>query len=135
MSFILETSDQYDATKYTPLGTVISNNVEGVSFFRAIVGAFQGVFGGKNAAIQTAADRLLERGMVDFKNKVTTTFPNTIKVVGLRTSITESGGEDSQTFLILHVSGTCLGPYGQAGGKRRKNKTKSVKRRKQTRRR
>jgi uncharacterized protein YbjQ (UPF0145 family) len=127
MAFTLETTDQYDATKYTPIGTVISNNVEAVSFFRAIIGAFQAPFGGKNTAIQTAVDRLLERGMVEFKNKVTATFPNTLKVVGLQTSITEVGGESQQTFMVLHVSGTCLVPFGQTGGKTKK-KTKSAKR-------
>jgi hypothetical protein len=64
MSFTLETTDQYDATKYTPMGTVMSNNVEAVSFFRAILGAFQAPFGGKNVAIQTAVDRLTERGII-----------------------------------------------------------------------
>lgn len=142
MSFTLETTDQYDATKYTPMGTVMSNNVEAVSFFRAILGAFQAPFGGKNTAIQTAVDRLTERGMIDFKNKVSATFPNTLKVVGLRTSITEVGGEDQNTFMVLHVSGTCLAPFGQSGGKRsdqkrsdqklsggkQKRKTKSTKR-------
>jgi len=132
MSFTLETTDQYDATKYTPMGTVMSNNVEAVSFFRAILGAFQAPFGGKNVAIQTAVDRLTERGMIEFKNKVSATFPNTLKVVGLRTNVSEVGGEDSQTFLILHVSGTCLAPFGQSGGKRNrsdpKRKTKSSKR-------
>jgi hypothetical protein len=104
MSFLLETTEQYDNTKYSPLGTLISSNVEGVSYFRAIIGAFQGVWGGKNAAIQTAVDRLTKRGLIEFKDKVSVTYPNTIKVVGLRTSITEVGGEDSQTFLILHMS-------------------------------
>jgi uncharacterized protein YbjQ (UPF0145 family) len=126
MSFTLETTDQYDATKYTPMGTVISNNVEAVSFFRAIIGAFQAPFGGKNTAIQTAVDRLTERGMIEFKNKVSATYPNTLKVVGLRTSIAEVGGEDQNTFMVLHISGTCLAPFGQSGGKR-KRKTKSSK--------
>lgn len=116
MSFTLETTDQYDATKYTPMGTVMSNNVEAVSFFRAILGAFQAPFGGKNVAIQTAVDRLTERGMIEFKNKVSATFPNTLKVVGLRTSIAEVGGEDQNTFMVLHISGTCLAPFGQSGG-------------------
>jgi len=128
MSFTLETSDQYDATKYTPVGTVMSNNVEAVSFFRALIGAFQAPFGGKNTAIQTAVDRLTERGMVEFKNKVSATFPNTIKVVGLRTSISEVGGEDQQTFMVLHVSGTCLAPFGQSGGKRSKKNRKTRRR-------
>jgi uncharacterized protein YbjQ (UPF0145 family) len=132
MSFTLETTDQYDATKYTPMGTVMSNNVEAVSFFRAIIGAFQAPFGGKNVAIQTAVDRLTERGMIEFKNKVAATFPNTLKVVGLRTSIAEVGGEDQNTFMVLHISGTCLAPFGQSGGKRsggkQKRKTKSSKR-------
>jgi len=122
MSFILETSDQYDATKYSPLGTVIVNNVEGVSFFRAILGAFQGAFGGKNTAIQTAVDRLTERGIIEFKNKVAATYPNTVKVVGLKTSISEAGGDDQQTFLVFHATGTCLGPFGQTGGNRRKSR-------------
>ena len=122
MSFILETSDQYDATKYSPLGTVIVNNVEGVSFFRAILGAFQGAFGGKNTAIQTAVDRLTERGIVEFKNKVAATYPNTVKVVGLKTAISEAGGDDQQTFLVFHATGTCLGPFGQTGGSRRKSR-------------
>ena len=130
MAFLLETTEQYDNTKYSPLGTVISSNVEGVSYFRAIMGAFQGAWGGKNAAIQTAVDRLTERGLIEFKDKVSVTYPNTIKVVGLRTSITEVGGEDSQTFLILHVSGTCLGPYGQTGGSLRRKKTLRRNRRK-----
>jgi hypothetical protein len=130
MSFTLETTDQYDATKYTPMGTVMSNNVEAVSFFRAILGAFQAPFGGKNVAIQTAVDRLTERGMIEFKNKVSATFPNTLKVVGLRTSIAEVGGEDQNTFMVLHISGTCLAPFGQSGGecsgaKRSDNKRKS----------
>jgi len=128
MSFSLETTDQYDATKYTPLGTVMNNNVEAVSFFRAVIAMFQAPFGGKNNAIQIAVDRLTERGMTEFKNKVSATFPNTLKVVGLRTAITEIGGEDQQTFILLHVSGTCLGPYGQIGGKRkstRRNKKKT----------
>jgi uncharacterized protein YbjQ (UPF0145 family) len=128
MSFTLETTDQYDATKYTPMGTVMSNNVEAVSFFRAILGAFQAPFGGKNIAIQTAVDRLTERGMIEFKNKVSATFPNTLKVVGLRTSIAEVGGEDQNTFMVLHISGTCLAPFGQSGGKRSGSKLKSAKR-------
>ena len=128
MSFIMDTTDQFDATKYTSLGSVTSNNVEGVSFFRAILGAFQGTFGGKNDAIQTAVDRLLERGMIEFRNKVSATFPNTLKVVGLRTSITEIGGEDQNTFLLLHVSGTCLAPVGQIGGAKRKTRSRKVRR-------
>lgn len=124
MSFHLETTDQYDANKYTPLGTVISNNVEAVSYFRAFIATFQAPFGGKNMAIQTAVDRLTERGMAEFKNKVLATYPNTIKVVGLKTAINEVGSEDQQTFMILHISGTCLAPYGQTGGTRRNKKTK-----------
>lgn len=127
MSFSLETTDQYDSSKYTPLGTVMSNNVEAVSFFREFLSAFQAPFGGKNTAIQTAVDRLTERGMTEFKNKVSVTFPNTIKVVGLRTAITEVGGDDQQTIMVLHVSGTCLAPYGQSGGRRRNKKTKRSK--------
>ena len=127
MSFSLETTDQYDATKYTPLGTVMNNNVEAVSYYRAVIAMFQAPFGGKNLAIQTAVDRLTERGMAEFKNKISATFPNTVKVVGLRTAITEIGNDDQQTFMVLHVSGTCLAPYGQIGGKRantRRNKKK-----------
>ena len=127
MSFIIETSEQYDSTKYTPLGTVINNNVEAVSFFRAIIAAFQAPFGGKNMAIQNAVDKLTENGIAEFKNKVLAIFPNTVKVVGLKTSITEVGAEDRQTFMVLHISGTCLAPYGQIGGKTRRNKKRSVK--------
>lgn len=132
MSFTLETTDQYDATKYTPMGTVMSNNVEAVSFFRAILGAFQAPFGGKNTAIQTAVDRLTERGMIEFKNKVSATFPNTLKVVGLRTSIAEVGGEDQNTFMVLHISGTCLAPFGQSGGKRSEGKRSEGKQKRKT---
>jgi uncharacterized protein YbjQ (UPF0145 family) len=129
MSFILETTDQYDATKYSPLGTVIVNNVEGVSFFRALLGAFQGAFGGKNGAIQTAVDRLTERGIVEFKNRVAASYPNTVKVVGLKTSISEAGGDDQQTFLVFHATGTCLGPFGQTGGSSGLRKSRKMPRR------
>jgi hypothetical protein len=123
MSFSIETVDHYDTTKYTPLGTVVHNNVEAVSFYRAIIAAFQAPFGGKNEAIQIAVDRLTERGMVEFRNKIIASFPNTIKVVGLRTNVAEvSGGDDQATFLLLHITGTCLGPYGQIGGKRSKTR-------------
>ena len=130
MSFVLETTDQYDATKYTPLGTVIYNNVEAVSFFRAIMAAFQAPFGGKNKAIQEAVDRLTLRGMEEFRNNVTATYPNTVKVVGLRTSVSEVGGDEQQTFMVLHVMGTCLAPFGQSGGSTKKGKRNTKKTRK-----
>lgn len=107
---MLETTTQYDFTKFTPLGTVIHNNVESVSMLRNFMATIVAPFGGKNFAIQEAVDRLSTRGMAEFKQKVMSTYPGTTRVVGFNTTIAEAGADDQQTCMVLHVSGTCLAP-------------------------
>jgi hypothetical protein len=119
MAFIFETTDQYDSAKYLPLGTVMCNSVEAVSFTQTMLGPSSSH---KGSVIQEAVDRLVERGMVEFKNKVSAAYPNTVKIVGLKTSVSEVGREDQHTFMVFHASGTCLAPFGQAGGFSRKTK-------------
>jgi len=119
MAFIFETTDQYDSAKYLPLGTVMCNSVEAVSFTQPML---EPSSSHKGTIIQEAVDRLVKRGMDDFKNKVSVAYPNTVKVVGLKTSVTEVGREDQHTFMVFHSSGTCLAPFGQMGGFSRKTK-------------
>jgi uncharacterized protein YbjQ (UPF0145 family) len=120
MSFPLLSTTQYDATKYTPVGTVILNNVEGVSLLRNMFAGLGALFGGKNTLIQEAVDRLQARGTAAFTAKVQATYPNTVMVVALHTDISEVGRDDNATFMVMTMTGTCLVPIGQTGGRRRK---------------
>jgi uncharacterized protein YbjQ (UPF0145 family) len=119
MSFPIISSTQYDATKYVPLGTVVLNNVEGISLFRNAFAGFGLLFGGKNTLIQEAVDRLQARGHQDFTTKVQSTYPNTVLVVAYHTDVSEVGRGDDATFMVMTISGTCLAPIGQTGGRRR----------------
>jgi uncharacterized protein YbjQ (UPF0145 family) len=123
MSFPLLTTAQYDATKYTPVGTVMLNRVEGLSLLRNVFAGFGALFGGKNTLIQEAVDRLQARGLQEFTTKVQTTYPNTTMVVALHTDISEVGRDEQATFMVMTITGTCLVPIGQTGGRRRKNRT------------
>ena len=120
MSFPLLSTTQYDATKYTPVGTVILNNVEGVSLLRNMFAGLGALFGGKNTLIQEAVDRLQARGTAAFTAKVQATYPNTVMVVALHTDISEVGRDENATFMVMTMTGTCLVPIGQTGGRRRK---------------
>ena len=127
MSFTIETTEAYDETNFDVLGFVATNNVEGVSFFRDVIGGIQGVFGGKNKAFQEAADRLLRRGLEEFKQTIIQKYPSTEKVVALRTAITEMGGE--RPVLFLHTSATCLvskKEQQQKGGKTASKKSRKT---------
>jgi uncharacterized protein YbjQ (UPF0145 family) len=122
MAFPLLTTTQYDSTKYTPLGTAMINNVESISLLRSAFASFGAAFGGKNTLIQEAVNRLQQRGLIEFTNKVQSTYPNTVMVVGLQTHVGEVGRNDKETYMVLTVSGTCLAPIGQTGGRRQTRK-------------
>jgi len=120
MSFPIITSTQYDATKYTPVGSVVVNRVESISMMRSAFAGFGAAFGGKNTLIQTAIDELQKNGLAEFTAKVQSLYPNTVSVVGLSTNIQEVGrGDQSTMYMVLIISGTCLVPLGQSGGKRK----------------
>jgi uncharacterized protein YbjQ (UPF0145 family) len=116
MSVQLLTTTQYDATKYTPVGSVLLNQVEAISMLRSAFAGFGAMFGGKNTLIQEAVDRLQARGLTAFSEKVKNTYPNTVTVIGLETNISEVGRDDQQTYMVMTVTGTCLVPLGQTGG-------------------
>jgi uncharacterized protein YbjQ (UPF0145 family) len=121
MSFPILTTTQYDATKYTPVGTVIINRVEALSMMRSAFAGFTGAFGGQNSIIQTAIDSLQNGGLQDFTAKVQSTYPNTAMVISLHTDISEVGRSAGETtsYMVMTMSGTCLAPIGMAGGHRR----------------
>jgi uncharacterized protein YbjQ (UPF0145 family) len=121
MSFPILTTTQYDATKYTPVGSVVLNRVEGISLLRNMFAGIGALFGGKNTLIQEAVDRLQLRSLTDFTAKVQATYPNTVQVVALHTDISEVGRDDRATFMSMTMSGTCLVPIMQSGGGRRNN--------------
>ena len=123
MAFPLLTTDQYDATKYTPVGTVVVNRVESISLLRSAFAGLGAAFGGKNTLIQTAVNNLQARSMAEFTAKVQSTYPNTVQVVGLKTDVSEVGRDESATFMVMTMTGTCLVPLGQTGGSRRNRKT------------
>ena len=120
MSFQILSTTQYDATKYTPVGTVVLNNVEGISLLRNVFAGFGALFGGKNTLIQEAMDRLQARAQAAFTAKVQSTYPNTTMVVAYHTDVSEVGRDENATFMVMTISGTCLVPLGQTGGRRRK---------------
>jgi uncharacterized protein YbjQ (UPF0145 family) len=127
MSFTIETTEAYDQTNFNVLGFVMTNNVEAVSLFRDVIGGIQGIFGEKNKAFQEAADRLLRRGLEEFKQTIVQKYPSTEKVVALRTDITEMGGE--RPVLFLHISATCLASkkqQPQKGGKTASKKSRKT---------
>lgn len=128
MTFPVLTTTQYDATKYTPVGTVLLNNVEAISLLRSAFAGFGAVFGGKNTLIQTAVDKLQVNGMAAFTAKVQTTYPNTVLVVGLQTHIAEVGRDDQQTYMVMTITGTCLVPLGQSGGALRRHTRRALRR-------
>jgi uncharacterized protein YbjQ (UPF0145 family) len=124
MSFPILTTTQYDATKYTPAGSVVLNRVEGISLLRNMFAGIGALFGGKNTLIQEAVDRLQARSLTDFTAKVQATYPNTVQVIALHTDISEVGRDDNATFMTMTMSGTCLVPFQsgiQTGGVRRNN--------------
>jgi uncharacterized protein YbjQ (UPF0145 family) len=121
MSFPILTTTQYDATKYTPAGSVVLNRVEGISLLRNMFAGIGALFGGKNTLIQEAVDRLQARSLTDFTAKVQATYPNTVQVIALHTDISEVGRDDNATFMTMTMSGTCLVPIMQNGGGRRNN--------------
>jgi len=123
MSFPLLTTQQFDATKYTPVGTVFLNNVEAISMLRSAFAGFGAVFGGKNTLIQEAVDRLQARALAAFTAKVQTTYPNTVMVIGLNTDVSEVGRNDEASYMVMTITGTCLVPLGQSGGKRTVRRT------------
>ena len=127
MSFPLLSTQQYDATKYTPVGTVFLNRVEGISLLRNMFAGFGALFGGKNTLIQEAVDRLQARGLQEFTTKVQTTYPNTTMVVGVHTDISEVGRDEQSTFMVLSITGTCLVPLGQTGGRRLRTRSQARK--------
>jgi hypothetical protein len=125
MSFPILTTTQYDATKYTPVGTVIINRVETLSMMRSAFAGFSGAFGGQNTLIQTAVDNLQNGGLQDFTSKVQSTYPNTALVIALHTDISEVGRSDGNTtsYMVMTMTGTCLAPIGMAGGYAKTRKT------------
>lgn len=125
MSFPILTSGQYDATKYSPLGTVVMSRVEAISLFRSDLASFGALFGGKNHLIQGAIDNLQTAGLSEFTTKVQSVYPNTVLVVGLDYRFDEVGrGEHNTMYMVLTITGTCLAPLGQTGGKRKTLKRK-----------
>lgn len=128
MTFPVLTTGQFDATKYTPVGTVVVNRVEAISLFRAAFAGLGAAFGGKNTLIQTAVDNLQARSMAEFTAKVQSTYPNTVMVVSLHTDVSEVGRDDNATFMVMTMSGTCLAPIGQTGGakKEKRNTTRKT---------
>jgi hypothetical protein len=125
MSFPILTTTQYDATKYTPVGTVIINRVESISAFRSAFAGFSGSFGGQNSLIQKAIDDLQNGGLQDFTMKVQSTYPNTALVIALNTDISEVGRSSGETtnYMVMTMTGTCLAPIGMAGGYAKTRKT------------
>jgi uncharacterized protein YbjQ (UPF0145 family) len=113
MSFTLLTTQQYDATKYMAIGTVVLNRVESISLLRSAFAGFGAAFGGKNTLIQTAVDNLQARSYGEFTAKVQQTYPNTVQVVALHTDISEVGRDDNATYMVMTMSGTCLVPLNQ----------------------
>ena len=134
MSFPILTTTQYDATKYTPMGTVIINRVEALSMMRSAFAGFTGAFGGQNSLIQTAIDNLQNSSLQDFTSKVQSTYPNTAMVVSLHSDISEVGRSagDTTSYMVMTMSGTCLAPIGMAGGKR-STATKTMRRKRHAR--
>ena len=128
MSVQLLTTTQYDANKYTPVGSVLLNQVEAISMLRSAFAGFGAMFGGKNTLIQEAVDRLQARGLTAFTEKVKNTYPNTVSVIGLETNISEVGRDDQQTYMVMTVTGTCLVPLGQTGGAPRRRTLKASRR-------
>ena len=125
MSFPIISSGQYDSNKYTPLGTVIVNRVESISMLRSAFAGWGAAFGGKNTLIQTAVDNLQTAGLSEFTAKVQSIYPNTVLVVNFHTDVSEVGRDEQATFMVMTISGTCLTPLGQAGGKRKTLKRRS----------
>jgi len=119
MSFPIISSGQYDAVRYTPVGTVVVNRVESISLLRSAFAGFGAAFGGKNELIQTAVDNLQTNGLSEFTAKVQSVYPNTVSVVNFHTDVSEVGRDERSTFMVMTLSGTCLVPLGQAGGKRK----------------
>ena len=119
MSFTILSTSQYDATKYTAVGTVVLNRVEGISLLRNMFAGIGALFGGKNTLIQEAVDRLQARSLTEFTAKIQATYPNTVQVIGLHTDISEVGRDDNATFMVMTMTGTCLVPIQTGGGSRR----------------
>jgi uncharacterized protein YbjQ (UPF0145 family) len=119
MSFPIISTGQYDSTRFTPVGTVIVNRVESISMLRSAFAGFGAAFGGKNTLIQTAVDNLQKNGIAEFTAKVQSVYPNTVTVVNFHTDVSEVGRDENATFMVMTVSGTCLVPLGQSGGKRK----------------
>ena len=113
MPLTLLTTNQYDPTKYTAIGTVILNQVESISLIRGVFAGFGAMLGGKNTLIQEAVDRLQNRAMNEFTAKVQQTYPETIQVVALHTDVSEVGRDDNSTYMVMTMSGTCLVPLNK----------------------
>jgi len=114
MSFPILTTTQYDATRYTPIGTVVVNRVESLSMLRSAFAGFGAAFGGKNTLIQTAIDNLQAGGYQEFTAKVQQTYPNTALVVALHTDISEVARSEGAgtSYMVMSMAGTCLVPLG-----------------------
>lgn len=119
MSFPIISTGQYDASKYSAIGSVVVNRVESISMLRSAFAGWGAAFGGKNTLIQTAVDNLQTRSLSEFTAKVQATYPNTVMVVNFHTDVSEVGRDEQATFMVMTISGTCLTPLGQAGGKRK----------------
>jgi len=119
MSFPIISTGQYDANKYTPVGTVVINRVESISMLRSAFAGWGAAFGGKNTLIQTAVDNLQTAGLSEFTAKVQSIYPNTVLVVNFHTDVSEVGRDEQATYMVITLSGTCLTPLGQTGGKRK----------------
>ena len=123
MSYPILSTMQYDATKYTPIGTIHINQVEAISLFRSIFGGIGATFGGPNSIIQEAIDRLQNRGMQTLSQKIQQTYPNTVYVNSLHSDISHINGENnSGSYIVLTMTATCYIPaqiVGVGGGKRR----------------
>lgn len=110
MSFPILTTSQYDATKYTPVGTVVINRVESISLLRGAFAGFGAAFGGKNTLIQTAVDTLQANSYAEFTAKIQQTYPNTAMVIALHTDVSEVGRDDNATYMVMTMTGTCIVP-------------------------
>ena len=123
--FPILTTTQYDATKYTPLGTTVVFQVESVSVYRDFLSQFTAITGGQNMAMQTFVDSLEERSFDKFKNKVMEQYPDTSMVIGFDIKITEIGREAQTKFMVMTASGTCLqSKDAQMGGMKRNTRKK-----------
>jgi uncharacterized protein YbjQ (UPF0145 family) len=127
MSYPILTTNQYDPSKYAPVGSVLINQVEAISLFRSIFGGITSAFGGAQPIIQEAIDRLQARGLEALTQKIQMTYPNTVMVNSLRTDISNvEGTNDSGSYIIMTMTATCYVPVDMMRGGKRKNRASKI---------